>query len=90
MASTQRLIVNRFVYVHFLNLLDGSPRSAPPSNVMWELPRGVNEVWVKDLTITGSRIMMRDLRWEEVGQGDTELCRVLVWDWETGNLVRLL
>jgi len=57
---------------------------------MWELPRGVNEVWVKDLTITGSRIMMRDLRWEEVGQGDTELCRVLVWDWETGNLVRLL
>lgn len=89
-VSTQRLIVNRFVFVHFIDLLDGSPRSAPPSNVMWELPRGVDGICVEGLIITGSRIMIHFLCWEEVGQGEVELCKVLVWDWETGDLVRLL
>ena len=89
-ASTQQLIVNRFVCIHFLNLLDGSPCSAPPRNIMWEPPRKVVRTSIEDLVIAGCRIMMRVRCWEVIGQGGVGLWRILVWDRKTGDLVRLL
>jgi len=89
-ASAQRLTVNRFVCIHFLNLLDGSPRSAPPSNITWKLPREVAVASIENLAITGSRIMMRIHPLDVIGRGGVGLRRILVWDWKIGDLVRFL
>jgi len=77
--------MNRFVRIHFLNLLDGSRRLEPP-NIVWELPREGIRVSVEDLAITDYRIMMHVRYWDVTG----EVRRILVWDWKTGDLVRLL
>ena len=82
--------MHRFVYIHFLNLLDGSHRFATPSNIVWEFPRGVIRISIENLTITGSRIMMDLHSRDVIGRGGAEVRRILVWDWKTGNLVRVL
>ena len=88
-ASAQRLTAHRSICIHFLNFLDGSPYRAPPSNpIVWEHPRRANEPHVLGLAITGSRVMMR-LRYHlEVAY--TQVWRIIVWEWKTGGLVRLL
>jgi len=87
-ANTQRLTMNRSVCIHFLDLLDGSPRSVPPSNLTWESPREIDGTHVRTLVITGSRIMMHVYCLEVVGDGDVWVQKIFVWDWKTGNLVR--
>jgi len=88
-TSAQRLIVCRFVRIHFLNLLDGFPHRVPSSNVVtWEFPQGVGDASVQGLSITSSRVMVHvDCRQvappEDPGAG-----RIFLWDWKTGDLVR--
>jgi len=81
--------MGRFVHIHFLNLLDGSPCPAPPSNIAWELPQDVNGVAVEGLSIISSRIMMRVYCWDVALQGAGRRRKILVWDWKTRDLVRL-
>jgi len=89
-ASALGLIVHRFIRIHLLNLLDGSPYSAPSSNaIVWGLPQRVSNVSIQDLVITSSRVMMRIFCWEVVREDDIRVGRIFVWDWKTGDLVRL-
>ena len=77
---TRRLIVHRFIYIHLLNLRDGSPYRVPPSNVIARaLPPGLERIHIQDLTATGSRLMM---------QIPIPGWRAIVWNWKTGDLVR--
>jgi len=90
LITTQQLIVHRFIRIHFLNLSDGSPYCTPPSNIIiWEFPRGVNDVSIQELVVTSSRVMMHVYHWEVVQHEDFRVGRILVWDWKTGDLVRL-
>ena len=83
-ASAEPLIVHRSVFICFFNLLDGSPHSKPPSVIVWEDSRGVNDIFVEELIITGSRVMVH------VSYLDSPQTGVRVWDWKTGDLVRML
>lgn len=81
----------RFVRIHFLNLSDGSPYRTPPAKtIVWGFPQGIDGIFIEELAITGSRIMMYVHCWEEAGSGDLELWIIFVWDWRTGDLVRPL
>ena len=87
--STQRLIVRRYVDLHLLNLMDGSPHRAPPSNVIrWQFSMAAGVVSVRCLLITGSRLMMYVYRPETPDAGD-QVGRILVWDWKTRDLVSM-
>ena len=84
--SAQRLIVRRYINLHLLNLTDGSPHHAPPSNVIrWYFPMSVEGLSIGWLAITGSRLMMYVSCWEAGGL----VWRVLVWDWKIGDLVSI-
>ena len=86
-----RLIAHSSVWIHLLNLLDGSPYRGPLSNIIvWEFPRGVGDVSISRLGITSSRIMMLAYCSEVVQQEDFGAWRLFVWDWKTGDLVRSL
>jgi hypothetical protein len=77
----QRLIVRRCVDVHLLNLMDGSPYHAPPYNLIrWSFPMGFVGVSVRELVITGSRLMMRVSHWETVPPAAEAVRRIFVWD----------
>jgi len=91
-ANTRRLIARSSIWIRFLNLSDGSPYCTPPSNVIiWEFPQGVSGVSVHGLAITSSRVMLHVSCLEvQVQQEDLNVGRVFVWDWKTGDLVRLL
>jgi len=69
--------------------MDGSPYRVPPSNVIaWKLPPEVYETSIKDLAVTGSRIMM----YIYLRGGFQRLARewrMVIWDWNTGDLVRM-
>jgi hypothetical protein len=83
--------VRRCIDVHLLNLTDGLPYRVPPSNVMrLSLHMVILEVSVGQLAITGSRLMMYVSRWETIPDDMEEIGRILVWDWRTGDLVRVL
>ena len=91
-ASAERLIMHRSVSVHLLNLSDGSPYSAPPSNVItWDAPPGPDDdVYVRWLAITSSRVAIHFRYWGEFRGDDAggRMGKILVWDWKTGNLVK--
>ena len=90
-ASAQRLIVHRSVWIHFLNLSDGSPCRSPPSNViMWEFPQGVCETSVTELAVTSSRVLMHVYCWQVIGPEYSGEGKISVWDWVTGDLVMSL
>lgn len=58
-GNAQELIVCRFIDIHLLNLLDGSPYFMPPSNVIqWGFPPGVGSVTIGSLEITSSRVVV--------------------------------
>ena len=70
--------------MHILNLQDGSPYHPLPSNaIMWELPYLACFVSGVEVAMTDSRVMM----FGSYLNGDWQ---IVVWDWKTGNLVRLL
>ena len=84
----RRLIVYRFIHIHLLNLLDGSPLRTPHSDVItWALPPGVLRTDIRDFVITRSRLMMyATLRL----LNSPSVWRVVSWDWRTGDSVRVL
>jgi len=82
--------MNSSLCFHFFNLLDDSPCCTPPtSTVVWEFPQRIDGVFVEQLAITGSRIMVYVHCWELAWPGGLELWKILVWDWKTGYLVSL-
>ena len=85
---TLGLISHRYIHIHLLNLLDGSPYRAPPSNVITlELPPGFRVICLEHLVMTGSRLMMYVYVGDKHSGGTMEEWRVVVWDWETGKSV---
>jgi len=77
----------RTVYIHIVNLQDGSPYGTPPSStIMYEVPSGGRFI-VERLAVTRSRVMMRT----SVQRGNRLSARkvqgIVVWDMETGNSV---
>ena len=81
--------MRRCVDVHLLNIMDGSPYYAPPSNVIrWSFPMLVGGVSIGRLVMTSSRLMMCISLWETSYDGEV-VGRILVWDWRTGDLVRV-
>lgn len=91
-SEAQGLIANSFVYIKLLNLSDGSPYCAPPLDVItWELPPRLSSTFPKMFAITGSRIVMYiSYRDPDLPRGDRRVWRLCVWDWKTGDLVRVL
>ena len=90
--TVQYLIANRLIYINLLNLQNGSPYCEPPFDViMWELPPRVSNLEYPDaFAITGSRIMIYASYQDPDLPGDTSVWSIRVWDWKTGDLVRLL
>ena len=43
----------------------------------------------RELTVTSSRVMMYIYHWEVSLRWDPRVGMILVWDWKTGDLVRL-
>ena len=85
----QWLIVYRTIQIHLLNLLDGSPYGATPSNqIACEIPSGSN--FVHQLAITGSRIMVYTSCQEESEPTTRPEWRMVVWDTKTGDPVSTL
>ena len=81
------LIACRFIHIHLLNLLDGSPYRTHHSNsIAWAFPPGTREVRVRHLALTGSRLAMCVCLYLPLA---VRICRVIAWDWKTGDLVRL-
>ena len=81
------LIMNRSIYVRLLNLSDGSPFRVPTSDpIMWQIPQGISSVFIEELAMTASRLMMCIY----ARGGDSSIWDMNVWDWETGTLVRRL
>ena len=86
----QWLIMYRTVYIHIVNLQDGFPCGALPSNtIVYEFPPGGH--WaILQLAITRSRVMMRPF----VQHGDwpdtRQVPEMVVWDIETGELVSII
>ena len=89
-ANAQRLTIHRSVHIHLLNLSDGFAYSGPHSSIAWESPQGVNEICVQRVAITSSRVMIQVCYRELAQQTGMETSRLFVWDWKTGDLVRLL
>lgn len=86
-----RLIMCRDIRIHLLNLLDGSPHRVPRSNVLTlPLPPGVGETYIQVLAMTGSRLMLhislQDESWPHKALGR----RLVLWNWRTGDTVRML
>jgi hypothetical protein len=90
--AAQGLIANRFIYTNLLDLRNGSPYCEPPFDVItWELPPQVSDIYPQGLTITGSRIMMYIFyRDPDLLGDDFRVWRMCVWDWKTGDLVRVM
>ena len=87
--NAQQLIGHSSIRIHFLNLRDGSPYCAPPSNVIvWEFPPGAEPIINDLIAITGSRVAMHISYYDEDLPGDALIRMILVWDWKTGELVR--
>ena len=82
--------MHSFIRIHFLKLSDGSAYPVPHSSITWEPPQGVNDIWLAQIAITSSRVMIhaRYLEWTQ--QTSTKVWIIFVWDWRTGDLVRLL
>ena len=75
------------IEIHILNLSDGTPYCAPPSNVIhWATSPGPLTQSVSALIITSSRLMLH-----ACGTGDYNTSGppwwISVWDWKTGNPV---
>jgi len=88
LSKAQPLISRSFIRIHFLNLRDGSPNCAPPSNIiMWEFPPRVVLTRRNLISITGSRVAMRVSYRSEDPPDDVLITRIFVWDWRTGELV---
>ena len=69
--------------------MDGSPYRVPPSNVItWALPSRVDTACIEEFVVTGSRIMMHIHLQDESQPGDATVWRMVVWNWNTGDLVR--
>jgi hypothetical protein len=90
--TARYLIANRFIYINLLNLGDGSPYCEPPLDLIkWELPLGVSHLgYPEAFAITGSRVMMYVSYQDLDLPDDTSVWRMSVWDWKTGDLVRVL
>jgi len=85
----QQLIVHSFIRILFLNLRDGSPYCAPPSNViMWEFPPRVVPTRRNLIAITGSRVAMRVSYRSEGPPRSGLIWMILLWNWKTGELLR--
>ena len=85
-SKAPQLIAHRSIHIRLLNLRDGSPHSAPASNVItWELPSGEGLILGNDPAITRSRIAVYLVYWDE---DDGIVCRMVVWNWKTGEQVR--
>ena len=82
---TRRLIMDRSVCTHLLNLLDGSPRHSGAMQCVF--PSAAVGVQVRDLAATGARLVMCIL-FEPDQPRAKEVWRVVHWDWKTGDLVR--
>ena len=84
--------MSRSLCIHFFNLLDGSSYCTPlPSTIVWEweLPQRIDGLFIEKLAITGSRIMVYVHCWELAWPVGLEMWRIIVWDWKTGDLVRI-
>ena len=74
----------RIVYIHIVNLQDGSPYGTPLANpIVYEVPsRG--RLTVEQLAVTHSRVMMR---FSFPYLSTREVQGIVVWDMETGEPV---
>ena len=76
------------IEMHILNLSDGTPYCAPPSNVIkWAIPPSDPLIKsVQDVVITSSRIMLHISGPRRPHTPSQKWC-ISVWDWKTGNPV---
>ena len=89
--GAERLIVRRSIRIHSLSLLNGSPYCTLPSNVIVrELPQLANPTSINRLSITSFRAMVHVYYSETAHRTSTGVWRIFVWDWKTGDSVRLL
>jgi hypothetical protein len=90
--AARGLIANRFIYFNLLDLKNGSPYFEPPFSVIaWELPLRVSGIDREGFAITGSRIMMQILYLDpDLPGDDIRVWRTCVWNWKTGDLVRVM
>jgi hypothetical protein len=87
MHGTQWLSVRSSLRIHLLNLRDGSPYCAPPSDaITWDIPWGELSIVGGSFGIMGSRVVAY---LSHAGYHNPEV-RVLVWDRKTRDLVSIL
>ena len=75
------------IEIHILNLLDGTPYCAPPSNVIhWATSPDPPVQSANNLIITSSRLMLhaRSPRDDHISDPPWWIS---VWDWKTGDIV---
>jgi len=88
-CNIRLLTISSVHCIHLLNLRDGSPYRAPPSNVIaWTIPQGLVPIKCGELAITASRIML--YLSHDVVLRNGKLHTMVVWDRKTGDLVRIL
>ena len=81
------MIAHRFICIHFLDIRDGSPHPSLISNVIvWESPPGTTPEVQNQMAMTGSRIMTHFFHEDDLP--DTEVWKIVIWNWKTGDLVR--
>ena len=89
-TMVRRLIGRGSLRIHLLDLRDGSPHSASPSNdIAWACLNNDYTLRSEKFAITGSRVMVCVFHLETVLL-DHRLWTLLVWDRKTGDLVRML
>lgn len=87
MSGIQWLIVYSLLRIRLLNLRDGSPCCALPSNtITWDIPQDAPPTISGRFGITGSRVAA----YLSHGRFGGTTTTVLVWDRKTGDLVRIL
>jgi hypothetical protein len=87
MRSTQWSSMCSSLRIHLLNLRDGSPYCAPPSNtITWDIPSGGPPIITGRFGITGSRVVA----YLSHAGYQNPMATVLVWDRKTRDLVSIL
>ena len=81
----------RLIHIHLLNLLDGSPhRVLHPDVISWAPQPGVEKTTIHHFAMTGSRLAMYIFLWGDSQPDKIRVWRMVLWDWRTGDLVRML
>jgi hypothetical protein len=80
------LALRRFINVHLLNLLDGTPHELPPQKVLrLDLGHEAHEYRITEKKISESRIAIAAQFSTEIAGGYSTV--LISWDWRTGKVV---